>query len=163
MRLYNLPQTDNNIFNKSVDIEENKLQTVNDDFYSSTIYNSFDTFQKSVLRFENYIFGAIRKQLVETPLMPERGNRRKTFSASVNKGVSWGFRLVDYRNNNPLLTVVVDKDGTKYSYNSVLYNSKTKQYEDGILASKSASSTDKLLEFVVEKLQEDISKFSNVK
>jgi len=162
MRLYSLPQVDNTTFKKAIDIEEDKLTAVDETFYSSTIFNSQKDFERTVFRYEKYIIGKIRKDLVETPLLPERGNGRKTFLAKPNKGVSWGLRLNDYRNNRPLLTIVVDKAGSKYSYSSVLYNFQTNQFEDSITASKNIKDTSELLDFVVENLETDISKFKAV-
>jgi hypothetical protein len=159
MRLYSLPKTDNATFKKSVAIEENDLPTVDDSYYATTVFETFKGFETNIPRFERYILGSIRKSLVETPLMPERGNGRKAFYANKNKGVSWGFRLVDYRSNNPLLTVVVDKVGTQYSYSSVIYNPSTKQFEDSQSATNTASDKNALLNFVQEKLILDVAKF----
>jgi hypothetical protein len=159
MRLYSLPTTDNATFQKSVAIEANDLDTVDDAFYASTVFETFKGFQTNIPRFERYLLGSLRKRLVETPLMPERGNSRKAFYANKNKGVAWGLRLVDYRTNNPLLTVVVDKDGANYSYKSVIYNGATKEFEDSQSATQSLSDKNALLAFVQEKLTLDVAKF----
>jgi hypothetical protein len=158
-RFYQI-STQNEVVEKSLQIAKSDLDNVDDNYYAETVFGSRIEFEKSMKSFDNFIFGSIRRKIHETPLIPDRGATKKVLFPRRTKGVAFTFYLNDYKTNKPLLAVVVDKTESGYSYNSAVYDTQTKDYTDRTQALSTATTTNELLEFVVEKLNADIDDFA---
>jgi hypothetical protein len=160
-RFYQI-STQNQVVEKSVQIAKSDLDNVDESYYATTVFNSRNEFQKSMKSFDNFIFGSIRRKIHESPLIPDRGATRRVLFPRRQQGVAFTFYLNDYRTNRPLLTVVVDKNEEGYYYNSAVYDAETKDYVDRTQASIAAQNTSELLQFVTEKLNQDIDEFTGI-
>ena len=155
-----LINTDNTTVLKAQKIIENDLDSVEEAFYADTVFASFKGFEQTIQNFESYIFGSIRKKLNNTVLLPSKGNERKILRPRKNKGIAWTMYFIDFRTKRPVLSVVIDKATTRYTYNSAIYDAQAKVYVDATSSSKTVTDKQGLLSFVLEKLNSDLDRFS---
>jgi hypothetical protein len=160
MRQFFEIKSDNAIIVKAQQIAKNDLDSVDETFYTDTVYGSYEGFEKTLRSFEGVIIGSIRKKLNDTVLLPSKGNERKILFPRKSKGIAWTMYFLDYRTNRPVLSVVVDKATTRYTYNSAVYDAAAKTYVEGTSSSKTVSDKEGLLNFVLEKLNADIERFA---
>jgi hypothetical protein len=153
-------KSDNAIIVKSQQIAKNDLDSVDETFYADTVYGSYAEFEKTMREYEGYIIGSVRKKLNDTVLLPSKGNERKILFPRKNKGIAFTMYFLDYRTNRPVLSVVIDKATTRYTYNSAVYDASAKTYVEATSSSKTVTDKAGLLSFVLEKLNADIERFA---
>jgi hypothetical protein len=157
--LNNLSKIDNEVASKLLDIFYGKQEKVEDGFYESTVFLSESNYDKMKNSINGSIVGSVHKKIVETPLVFIRSKENPVFCSQKEQGIALGFTLVNYTNNLPLVIAIVDKDGAKYKYKSIMYDVDTKTYIDSITSSKSCSDFEKLIKHINENLEKDVNKW----
>jgi len=155
--IINLKAEDHAVISKLIDINEGKTSSVD---YSTTIFESLKSYNQTMNTIDGNIIGSQIKNLVETPLVAERGNQTKAYFSQPDKGVGFGYIFIDYIKKNPLLVLVVAKEGDDYKYSSCGFNKQTASWEDKKSVTTSASSVKELTDFVIINLSEDITSFA---
>jgi hypothetical protein len=155
--IINLKPEDHIVISKLIDINGGKTASVD---YSTTIFESLKTYNQTMSFFGNNIIGSQIKNFVETPLIAERGNQNKTYFSKPDKGIGFGYIFIDYIKKNPLLVLVVDKEGDDYKYSSCGFNKQTASWEDKKSVTTSVSSVNELMNFVITNLSEDVTSFA---
>jgi hypothetical protein len=159
--LNNLSKIENEVASKLLDIFYGKQEKVEDGFYESTVFGSESNYDKLKNSMNGLVVGSVHKKIVETPLVFIRAKENPVFCSQKEQGIAFGFTLVNYKNNYPLLLVVVDKDGSKYKYKSMKYDVETNTFVDSISQSKSCADFDKLMKHVLDNLEEDVKQWIN--
>jgi hypothetical protein len=152
-----LKAEDHAVISNLINIYEGKTSSVD---YSTTIFESLKTYNKTMNSIEGNIIGSQIKNLVNTRLVAERGNENKTYFSHPDKGVGFGYIFIDYIKKNPLLVLVVDKDGSDYKYSSCGYDKESASWIDKTTTTINASNIKELLDAVIEKLSEDVLSFT---
>jgi hypothetical protein len=152
-----LKTTDHPVIAKLIDINDGKTSSVD---YSTTVFETLDGYKKTMTNIDGNIVGSQIKNFVNTPLVAERGNQNKTYFSAPEKGIGFGYIFIDYIKKNPLLVIVVDKDGTNYSYTSCKFNKETKTFEDGNSVETSIENVNSLVDFTINNLSEDVKSFN---
>ncbi len=154
-----IKEIDNSLIKKLVQISEGTTDTVDNEYYSSTVFGTYKEYKSSMEVYENVLIGSTIKKVWNSVLIFEKGNDRKLYSCSENKGIAFGWVMIDYRTRVPLVCIVVDKDGSKYSYNSVTYDAKSKAYISSVSDSIKPKDTKTLLDFISASFNKDLDKF----
>ena len=157
--LNNLKEINNPIAETLLAILDNTLPAVEDSFYESTVFGSKEEYTKNVFQIKNAFLANFGKQLVETPLTFVRGNMGAVWSATAGQGIVTGVMLFHYVTKQPLFLVTIDKDSTKYKYESAKYNEETKTFDTLTSKSKAATSIQQLAVFVSDTVAKDIATF----
>jgi hypothetical protein len=152
-----LNATDHPVIAKLIEINNGETPAVD---YSTTVFETLSGYTRSMDTIGNTVIGSQLKNFVETPLVAERGNQNKTYFSAPEKGIGFGYIFIDYIKKNPLLVIVVDKDGTNYSYTSCKFNKETKTFEDGNSVETSIENVNSLVDFTINNLSEDVKSFN---
>jgi hypothetical protein len=152
-----LKATDHPVISKLIEINNGETPSVD---YSTTVFETSSGYNNSMNIIGNSIVGSQLKNFVETPLVAERGNQNKTYFSAPEKGIGFGYIFIDYIKKNPLLVIVVDKDGTKYSYKSCKFNKETKTWESSNTVKASINDIKSLVDFTINNLSEDVNSFN---
>lgn len=141
-------------------INDSTADDVTNEYYKATVFDTFEKYQRMIPILENKIIGSQQQAMVNTSLITERGNQSKIYNSNKNKGIGFGFILIDYITKQPLLVVVIDKGADKaYSYKSAAFNKKLNDWEDSLTITKNAETTDELISFCIEQFKADVEKF----
>jgi len=152
-----LKATDHPVIAKLIEINNGETPAVD---YSTTVFETLSGYTRSMDTIGNTVIGSQLKNFVETPLVAERGNQNKTYFSAPEKGIGFGYIFIDYIKKNPLLVIVVDKDGTKYSYKSCKFNKETKTWESSNTVKASINDIKSLVNFTINNLSEDVNSFN---
>jgi hypothetical protein len=151
-----LKATDHSVIAKLIKINNGETSAVD---YSTTVFETSSGYTRSMDTIGSTVIGSQLKNFVETPLVAERGNDNKTYFSAPDKGIGFGYIFIDYIKKNPLLVLVVDKDGTNYSYASCKFNKETKTWENGNSVETSIENVKGLVDFTINNLSEDVKSF----
>lgn len=157
-----LKNIDNTIAKTLVSIVDQTLPAVEDAYYETTVYKSKQEYTKNQYQVRQAFTNHFTKELVETPLTFVRGNLGTVWNASAGTGITAGTVLIDYRTKNPLLLIVIDKNGTTYRYQSAKYNTTTNTYDQLTNKTKAAKSIEELAKFTSDNVAKDITTFITV-
>lgn len=151
-----LKSSDHAVIEKLIKVSTGETQSVD---YSTTVFENQDGYSRMMNLVGETIIGSQIKNLVETPLIAERGNLNRTYFSAPNKGVGFGYIFIHYTKRNPLLALIVDKDETGYTYSSCKYDDVTGSWQDYSTATTSAESVNELVQFVISNLSNDVINF----
>jgi hypothetical protein len=152
-----LKATDHPVIAKLIEINNGETPAVD---YSTTVFETLSGYNNAMNNIDNSIIGSQSKNFVETPLIAERGNQNKTYFSAPEKGIGFGYIFIDYIKKNPLLVIVVDKDGTKYSYTSCKFNKETKTWGSGVTVKLVIKDVKALIDFTINNLSEDVKSYN---
>jgi hypothetical protein len=151
-----LKATDHQVIAKLIDINDGKTSSID---YSTTVFETLSKYINSMSTFGNNVIASQYKNMLETPLISERGNQNKTYFSQPEKGIGFGYVFIDYIKKTPLFVLVVDKDGTNYSYTSCKFNKETKTWDNGTDVRSTITNVNSLVDFVITNLSDDVKSF----
>jgi hypothetical protein len=122
-------------------------------------FESFESFNNSMNKLSSLLIGKVSKSMIETPLINERSNSSKIYSADKDKGLSFGMVFVDYRGGDPLMVFTVEKDSDGFIYKSC--RKVSGEWVDGSSQEFIGSSFDELSSNLSELLDTDVKWFTD--
>jgi hypothetical protein len=157
--LHMLKSTDHSVIEKVFKSVTNDKENVSENFFEGTVFSTPLEFSKMQKMIGDSLVASISKEMIETPLINERGNASILYTSSTEKGMGFGLIFIDYRKKNPLLVLYVDKTQTGYSYESARFDNGT--WVDGLSLNFNASTLKEFLEDISENLDNDVRFFTN--
>lgn len=130
------------------------------DTYSKSVFESQENYDLKADYIDCQIVGKHAPLLWNNSLVFDAGNDSKVMASAKEQGIALGLVMLDYKSKQVQIAVVVDKDGTKYSYTSTVYNETTKAYATTTVK-ETCADIKALLAFFSAKLGEDIAKFND--
>jgi hypothetical protein len=130
------------------------------DLYSKSVFESQAKYDLDADYFDCQIVGKYASLLWNNSLVFDGGNNAKVLASAKDQGIALGIVMLDYKTKKVQIAVVVDKDGTKYSYTATVYNETTKVYETAVVK-ETCADMKALLSFFSTKLGLDIAKFND--
>jgi hypothetical protein len=130
------------------------------DLYSKSVFASQENYDLTADYFDCQIVGKYAPLIWNNSLIFVGGNDAKVIASAKEQGVALGLVMLDYKSKQVQLAVVVDKDGTKYSYVSTIYDKTTKAFTTTTVK-ETCADVKALLAFFSTKLGEDIAKFND--
>jgi hypothetical protein len=129
--------------------------------YSTTVFGSNYTEYK--LNVENNVgsilYESTKNKLWDTFLIVEPSTNEMFYKSEKNKGVNFGWIMLDYIGQKPLLCCVVEFDGGTYTYKSATFDKETKSFVNSQNESITTTKSRELAEFMVEKFNLDLDKY----
>lgn len=122
-------------------------------------FESFESFNNSMNKLSGLLIGKVSKSMIETPLINERSNSSKIYSADKDKGLSFGMVFVDYRGGDPLMSFIVEKDSDGFVYKSC--RKVSGEWVDGSSREFNSNSFDELSSNLSELLDTDVKWFTD--
>ena len=157
--LNKLRKEEHPVIDKIISGVNGETLNVSEDYFGGTVFlNEYD-FINSQKMISDFIVGSVKKPMIETPLIEEKGNNIKLYVSPKGKGIGFGLIFIDYRKKNPLLVLYVDKTQTGYSYESARFDNGT--WVDGLSLNFNASTLKEFLEDISENLDNDVRFFTN--
>lgn len=154
----NLKNIKNPTSDKLVSIFNGTQETVAEDYYATTVFETQKKYDTIMSVFDGKACGLCNHSLVETPLIFVHSKFPCVLPSKQGQGIAFGVTLIDYISKTPYIVIVCNKSGAKYELKTLAYDLKTKTYKEGS-STKSCDSTDKVFEFFQSSLSELINKF----
>lgn len=130
------------------------------DLYSKTVFESQENYDLKADYIDCQIVGKYTKLIWNNSLIFVGGNDAKVIASAKNQGVALGLVMIDHKSKDVRLAVMVDKDGTKYSYTSTVYDKTTKLFTTTTVK-EACADANALLALFSTKLGVDIAKFND--
>lgn len=125
--------------------------------YTGSVFASQEGFDLAMREFETVIFGTIKEDLRDKPLIYKRNKAERLVTVIPGTGLDFGFQFEHKFTREPLLTVVVSKD-TDWTYES------SAKQDDGTVVERSATLTvaskEDLLNAVIAELSADLAHYT---
>ena len=125
--------------------------------YTGSVFESQEGFLAGIKEFENIIFGTIKEDLRDKPLIYKRNVAERLIGATPGTGIDFGAQFEHKFTREPIFTFVVSENG------GWTYESSSKQ-DDGTYAERSATLTvankEDLMNAVITELNTDLAYYA---
>lgn len=129
--------------------------------YSTTVFGSNYTEYK--LNVEDNIgsilYEGTKKKIWESSLIVEPSTNDMFYKSEKNKGVNFGWVMLNYISKKPVLCTVVEFDGGTYTYKSATFDKETNSFVNSQNESITTTKSKELADFMVEKFNLDLDKY----
>lgn len=147
----------NHIQTKYRELSNTNSADVDPSVYTSSVFESQEGFLSAIKEFQNVIFGTIKEDLRDKPLIYKRNAIERLLSSLPKKGIDFGAEFEHKFTREPIFTFVVSKD------NGWVYESSSKQ-DDGTYNERTVSLTvttkEDLMNAVISELSTDLTYYA---
>jgi hypothetical protein len=156
--LFKLNPQNHEVIAKIIAANNNETSKVDENYFEETVFKSVSNFVQLQKIISDLFTGVVSKELVETPLISERGNSSLLYTSTPDRGMRIGIIFIDYRKKNPLLVICLDKNESGYTYQSTRFENN--QWNDGIDFAFDAETFNDFVINVSTKIREDVVYFT---
>lgn len=129
--------------------------------YSTTVFGSNYTEYK--LNVENNIgsilYEGTKNKIWNTSLIVEPSTNDMFYKSEKNKGVNFGWIMLNYITQIPVLCTVVEFNNGTYTYRSATFDKESKSFVNSQNTSITTTKSKELADFMVEKFNLDLDKY----
>lgn len=129
--------------------------------YSTTVFGS--NYVEYKLSVENNIgsilYESTKNKIWDTSLIVEPSTNDMFYKSEKDKGVNFGWIMLNYITKIPVLCTVVEFDGGTYTYKSATFDKESKSFVNSQNGSITTTKSKELADFMVEKFNLDLEKY----